>query len=384
MFFEFATATRIVFGAGTSQQLARETGALGNRALVVTGACADRHGDLLSQLRDRSSAAVLQVGHEPSVEVATEGLALARAKGCDVVVGLGGGSAIDSGKAIAALLTNPGDPVDYLEVVGRGQPLIHPPAPFIAVPTTAGTGAEVTRNAVLAVPEKRVKVSLRSAQMLPRLALIDPLLTLSLPPEVTASTGLDALTQVLEPFVCNKTNPLTDAICETGLRLAAKSLMTAYRNGADKMAREDMAQVSLFGGLALANAKLGAAHGFAGPIGGMYNAPHGVICAALLPHVMAANVKALQQRKPQSPILTRYQRVAGLLTGKSTGEAAAGVDWIHHLCHTLRVPRLKTFGIKPSHYEDIVDKAGKASSMQGNPIELTRDELLTILKAACE
>ena len=197
---------------------------------------------------------------------------------------------------MAALLTNEGDLSDYLEVVGKGRPLQNPAAPCIAVPTTAGTGAEVTYNAVLGVPDQHVKVSMRSPLMLPRWAIVDPLLTHSMPPELTASTGLDALTQLIEAFVSNKANPLTDGVCREGLQRAGRSLRRAFEDGSDAEAREDMSLASLFSGMALANAKLGAVHGFAGPLGGMTDAPHGVICGKLLPYVMQANVRALQDR----------------------------------------------------------------------------------------
>ncbi len=244
----------------------------------------------------------------------------------DLVVGMGGGSVIDAAKAIAALLTNPGDPLDYLEVIGRGLPLANACAPMMAIPTTAGTGAEVTRNAVLASPAHRVKVSLRSASMLPDVAIVDPELTLSMPPAVTAATGLDALTQCLEPFVSHLATPLTDGFCREGLARAARSLRRAYHHGSDVAARRDMALASLCGGLALANAKLGAVHGFAGPIGGMFDAPHGAVCARLLPLVMTANVRALEERSPNSPALVRYAEVAKIVTGDADASIADGVD----------------------------------------------------------
>src|SRR5208282_5705063 len=227
----------------------------------------------------------------------------------------GGGSAIDAAKAIAAMLTNKGELLDYVEIIGRGKPLTQPSAPFIAVPTTAGTGSEVTRNAVLASPEHRVKVSLRSPLMLPRVAVVDPELTYALPPAITASTGLDALTQLIEPFVCARANPMVDALCIEGIRRAARSLREVVHQNPGKSAREDMALASLFGGIALANAGLGAVHGFAGPMGGMFAAPHGALCAALLPGVMAANVAALRRRQPGGEGLRRYDEIARLLTG---------------------------------------------------------------------
>jgi alcohol dehydrogenase class IV len=383
MQFEFATATRIMFGPGTLGQVAPLAAQMGRRAFFVTGHSLERAASLLEALDHESVESVIfHVSGEPTTDMALAGVQRARQAGCDLVIGMGGGSVIDTGKAIAALLTNTGELFDYLEVIGRGQPLTHPAAPYIAIPTTAGTGAEVTRNAVLASPQHQVKVSLRSPLMLPRLAVVDPDLTHSMPPHVTASTGLDAFTQVLEPYVSHRANPMTDAICREGLRRATRSLRQVYQNGTQAAAREDMALVSLFGGLALANAKLGAVHGFAGPLGGMFHAPHGVICARLLPYVMDSNVRALHSRMPDSPALARYTEVAHILTGESSARAADGVAWVQDLCQALEVPALSDFGVTPADLPTIVDKARKASSMQGNPIALTDAELTEILSQA--
>lgn len=382
MQFEFATAIRIIFGPGTLKQVGQLASEMGTRALVVTGRTVDRAERLLSLLTEQGiEYETFSVADEPTIDIAREGRDKARTAGCDVIIGLGGGSAIDTGKAISALLTNPGDPLDYLEVIGRGQPIKYPAAPYIAIPTTAGTGSEVTRNAVLASEEKRVKVSMRSPSMIPRIALVDPELTYGLPKEVTASTGLDALTQVLEPYVCNKPNPMTDALCKEALGRAARSLQKAYETD-DTVAREDMALVSLFGGLALANAKLGAVHGFAAPIGGMFHAPHGAICARLLPYVMQKNVHALHLREPDSVQLRRYDEVARILTGSPYATASDGVDWVHELCLALNVPSLSTYAMKPEDIPVVVEKAAVASSMQGNPIKLTTQEMTEILTDA--
>jgi alcohol dehydrogenase class IV len=356
---------------------------MGRRAFVVTGRTAERAVPLLEQLKERGVESTLfHVSGEPTTDIVLAGVQRARETGCDFVIGMGGGSVLDTGKAIAALLTNSGQLLDYLEVVGLGKPLTNAAAPYIAIPTTAGTGSEVTRNAVLASPQHHVKVSLRSPLMLPRLAVVDPQLTHSMPPTVTASTGLDALTQVLEPYVSSRANPMTDAICREGLGRAARSLRRAYEDGNDAAAREDMALTSLFGGLALANAKLGAVHGFAGPMGGLFPAPHGVICARLLPYVVEANVRALQARLPTSPALARYDEVAQILTGQTTAKAADGVTWIQGLCRALDVPPLSDFGLTEDDFPIVVEKARKASSMQGNPIVLTDEELVGILRQA--
>jgi alcohol dehydrogenase class IV len=297
-----------------------------------------------------------------------------------MILGLGGGSVLDTGKAIAALVTNPGDVLDYLEVIGKGHSLINAPLPYIAIPTTAGTGSEVTRNAVIESTEQNVKVSLRSPMMLPRLALVDPELTYNLPPDITASAGLDALTQLIEPFVSVKANPMTDAICREGMYHAARSLRRAYQNGADIEARQEMSLASLFGGLALANAALGAVHGFAGPLGGMLHAPHGAVCARLLPFVMDANISALETRQPEHPALGRYVEIAKILTGAKDAAARDGVRWTRELVDALRIPKLSKYGMSEENFPEAVEKAMKANSFKGNPIALNEKELREILE----
>jgi alcohol dehydrogenase class IV len=322
------------------------------------------------------------VSGEPEISTVESGVAVARSGQCDLVIGCGGGSVIDAAKAIAAMLTNDGEPLDYLEVIGRGKALTKPSAPFIAIPTTAGTGSEVTRNAVLASPEHRVKVSLRSPFMLAKVALIDPELTYDLPPAITASTGLDALTQLIEPYVSSRANPLTDGLCREGIVRAARSLRVAFDDGKNKSAREDMALASLFGGLALANAGLGAVHGFAGPIGGMFPAPHGAVCAALLPHVMATNLQAVRQRAPGIGTLQRYEEIGRLLTGNIQATADDGVKWVSELVRLLQIPGLRTYSLRENDVGEVVSKATNASSMKANPIVLTTEELAETLRAA--
>jgi len=381
--FEFATAPRIVFGAGALRDAGRIAKDFGHRALIVTGRSSGRASALNLMLEEQGIARwTLALAGEPKIEDVERGVRLARSEGCDLVIGFGGGSAIDAAKAVAALTTNGGEVLDYLEVIGRARPLTHSPLPVIAVPTTAGTGAEVTRNAVLASPEHRVKVSLRGPRMLPRVALVDPELTCALPAELTATTGLDALTQLIEPYVSCKANPLTDSICAEGMRRAARSLRRVFDNAADKSAREDMALASLFGGLALANAGLGAVHGFASPIGGMFPAPHGAVCAALLPRVMEANIIALRERAPGGEALRRYNEVARLLVGRDRVGAAEGVTWVADLCSHLKILPLHRYGITAGDAPAIVAAAMKASSMKANPIELTPEELRGILERA--
>lgn len=378
--FEFATANRIMFGAGKLNELGSQLKGRTKRLLLVRG----NSSDAIPRVREILSAQEIPFDEfalhgEPTVDTASEGVSFALTHGCDMVIGLGGGSVLDAGKAIAALATNRGDVFDYLEVIGKGQPLKNMPLPFIAIPTTAGTGTEVTRNAVLGSPAHGVKVSLRSPMMLPTLALVDPELTYSLPKEITASSGLDALTQLIEPFVSVKANPMTDAICREGIRYAAKSLRRAYQNGTDGSARECMALASLFGGMALANAALGAVHGFAGPLGGMLNAPHGAICAKLLPLVMDANLKALESRHAS---IERFVEIAQIVTENKNASAQDGVQWVSDLVRELNIPPLSTHGMTEAHIPEAVQKTLNASSYKGNPISLSEGELTEVLEKA--
>jgi alcohol dehydrogenase class IV len=383
MRFEFATATRILFGPGEAREVAPAAKEMGRRALLVIGCPTESAAWLSDAMRMEGIGCVSwAIQAEPSVALVGQGVELARREQCDLVMALGGGSAIDAGKAVAALLTNSGELGDYLEVIGKGQPLRHPSVPFIAVPTTAGTGSEVTRNAVLASPEHQVKVSLRSPLLLARLAVVDPELTLELPPAITASTGLDALTQLIEPYVSIRANSLTDGFCLEGLRCVSFSLRRAYHCGRDIAAREHMSLASLLGGLALANAGLGVVHGFAAPVGGMFDAPHGAICAALLPHGMAINIRACRARAPEDEGLRRYETVARLLTGKPDAAAEEGVEWVRELCRELQIPPLSSYGIQEQDVPTLVEKASRASSTKGNPITLTWDELREVLTRA--
>ena len=378
--FEFATAGRVLFGAGRSAELPALLAGYGSRVLVCTGASPDRHAGLLAGLG--LPAAVFPVTGEPTVDLARAAAGAAREHGADVVAAIGGGSVIDTAKAAAMLLGNGGDPLDYLEVIGGGRPITRASVPCVAVPTTAGTGAEVTANAVLASPEHNLKASLRGAAMLPRAALVDPLLTVSCPPPVTAASGMDALTQCLEPFVTPLASPLTDALAREGIRRAAAGLRRAYADGADLDARADMAVASVAGGMALANAKLGAVHGLAGVLGGSIAVPHGVACAALVAPVIEANVAALRAGAPGHPALARYAEVAALLTGGPGAAIEDGLAWVRHTLALLHIPGLGAFGLVPGRFGAIAEAALRSSSMRGNPAALTAGDLTGVLARA--
>lgn len=380
MQFEFATSNRIVFGPGSLRVVAPAARGMGRRALLVTGRSPERSRHLESDLANEGvRISRFAISGEPTVEQASTGAALARQHDCELVIGMGGGSAIDAAKAIAALTTNSNDPLEYLEVIGQGRALETAPLPFIAIPTTAGTGSEVTRNAVLAAPGRKVKVSLRSPRMLAALAVVDPELTIDLPTTITASTGLDALTQAIEPYVSVRANALTDLFCAEGMLRVRRSLARACQNGDDKDARSDMSYASLLGGLSLANAGLGVVHGFAGPIGGMFDAPHGAICAALLPYGVDVNVRALRARGLS---VDRFQQAARILTGLPQAKAEDAAVWLHALCETLDVKPLRHYGIGQEHVAPLIAKASQSSSMKGNPCVLTQTELEEVIGPA--
>ncbi len=403
MNFQFATAGQIIFGEGTVQTVPELAERVGKHALLVSGRSRERAAflvDLLEQHGVRTTP--YSVEGEPTTDVIEEGLHAARAAGCDMVIGIGGGSVIDAAKVVSALMTNQGELMEYLEVIGAGRPLAHRSAPYIAVPTTAGTGAEVTRNAVVGAPEHRVKVSMRNELMLPHVALVDPELTYDLPPDVTAASGLDALTQLMEVFVSDNSSPLTDAVCREGLS-RARHLRTAWegctrdhgRTGRSpslhekdeegvsfRRARADLCLAALCSGLALANARLGAVHGLAGPLGGMYPAPHGAVCARLLPFVMEANLKALSERDSGNRSVARYDEIARILTGRPDAVAQDGMDWVQALCDTLSVRGLGAYGVQSDDFPDIIAKSRNASSMKGNPVKLTDEELADVLQRA--
>lgn len=384
MRFEFSTATQIVFGPGTLAEAGKLAKAWGRRALVVTGASPERAKRLLDELAaERIASTTISIPHEPTIDDVVKGAEVARKFNAEMVIAFGGGSVLDAAKALSILLTNEAPIYDYLEVVGKAQPVDLPGAPWMAIPTTAGTGAEVTRNAVLSVPERKLKVSLRSPLLFARIALVDPELALGLPPALTASTGLDALAQLIEAYVCTRSNPLVDALCGAGLPKAALALPIAYIEGSNLEARTELALASLWSGMALTNAGLGAVHGLASPIGGTFSsAPHGAVCGALLAPVMEANIKALSSRRPDSLARGRYTDVARWLTGSEEATAEDGVAWVRKLVSGLKIPGLASYGVGVGDLSELAEKACAASSMKANPIPLEKDELVSLLREA--
>lgn len=380
MRYEFATAGQIIVGPGSASCLPDQMRRLGSRPLLVLGRCTlVRHGPaaMLIETLDRDGLVVAHypVEGEPDITMVESGAQLARSTGCDLVIGVGGGSVLDTAKAVAALATNDGEALTYMEVVGAGLPLRQPALPIIAVPTTAGTGSEVTRNAVVAAPQQRFKVSMRSPSMLPQLALVDSLLTHDLPPHVTASSGLDALTQLIEAYVSRRAQPITDGICLEGLARVAWALRRAYLYPEDAEARDAMSTASMLSGLALANAGLGAVHGVAAPLGGRYKIAHGVACAVLLPSVCAINIRALARRDPDGPALQRYRRIATMLLGRPDATLDDLLAMLRSLVEDLQIPSLATCGLESSEIPQLALQAAQANSTRANPIDLEQSEL---------
>ncbi len=391
MRYEFATASQVVVGPGSSAELMDLAAAIGRRALLVLGRGATARGGPVAALAARLDerglvGARYALGGEPDITAVEEAARLARESGCDMVIGVGGGSVLDGAKAAAGLAANAGGALDYMEVVGAGKPLERPALPLIAVPTTAGTGSEVTRNAVVADAQAGVKASIRHPSLLPRLALVDSALTHDLPPHVTAGSGLDALTQLIEPYVSRRAQPIADGLCLEGLARAAWALRRAYHQPDDAAAREAMSTASLFSGMALANAGLGAVHGIAAPLGGAYRAPHGAVCAALLPHVTAINIRALRRRDPDGPALPRYARVAEVLLGRRGATEAATLDdlvaALRDLVAELGIPPLCMYGLTPEGVPALAAQTLQASSTRANPLDLEAGEIEEAIGAA--
>jgi alcohol dehydrogenase class IV len=374
--FDLAVPADVRFGAGRVREVPSALAALGSsRVLLVTGRSPARATEVQAALTEAGIATVaFAVAAEPSIDVVRDAVGRATDADCDAVLGFGGGSAIDVAKAAALLAGTGADPLDHLEVIGAGRPITVPGLPCIAVPTTAGTGSEVTRNAVLA--GDGVKASLRSPLMLPKVAVVDPDLLAGVPAPTIAASGMDALSQLIEPLLSARANPFTDALARDGIRRSARSLRRAYADGmADPDVREDLALASLFGGLSLANSGLGAVHGLAAAAGARLAAPHGAVCAAVLAATVAVNYRALSNRAPEHPALPRLTEVASLVTGRTDARPEDAVVWLQDLTTALAIPGLGNYGLDETGATAVVAAAQKASSMRGNPIALSDAEV---------
>lgn len=371
--FGFATAGTIRFGRGVLAEAAPFAATRARRVVLLRSASVVQADALVRALCQSGDVLELTAKGEPDLPAIEANLARARPFAPDMVIAIGGGAIIDHGKALAALIPAPHGAMRYLEVVGEGQPLDSAPLPLIAIPTTAGTGAEVTRNAVIQVPEAARKVSLRDPRMYPTLALIDPDLCLSCPKPVTLASGLDAITQVIEPFLCSRANPMTDALCRDAIPRGLSALRRLMDHG-DVGAWDDICLTSVSGGIALANAGLGAVHGFAGVIGGQTGAAHGAICGALLPAVLEENQRALD---PESATAARFDWVLDQIA-RSHGSLRDFQTW----CRDHGLLRLQDLGVTPDSHAQIACEAQMSSSYKANPVDLDSPALIRILAAS--
>jgi alcohol dehydrogenase class IV len=377
--FDLAVPGDIRFGAGRVSEVPGVLADLGaSRVLVVTGRTTTRADGIRSALKDADiSSVVFGVATEPSVERVRAGLDLLLERSCDAVLGFGGGSALDVAKAVAVLATSGTDVMDHLEIIGAGRPLERPGLPCVAVPTTAGTGSEVTRNAVLS--GGGVKASLRSPLLLPRVAVVDPDLLVGVPRPTIAASGMDALSQLIEPLLSQRAHPFTDALARDGIRRSARSLRRAYQEGMEASVCEDLAMASLFSGICLANSGLGVVHGLAAALAARLSAPHGAVCAATLAAAVDVNLRALRKRAPEHPALPRITEVATLLTGRSDATAEDAIAWLQELTGALSIPGLASYGLSHDQIDAVVAAAQNASSMRGNPIKLSDQEVSEIV-----
>jgi alcohol dehydrogenase class IV len=381
--FQFMTSTKIIFGDGALKASLSLFNQYGYSVLLVTGNTLERTSIVTDYLDAQSMRYQhITVSGEPNIKMVEEAAISARRFKPDMVVAIGGGSAIDMGKALAAILPNQGNLYDYVEVVGRNVPLKTKPIPFIAIPTTASTGAEVTKNAVLKSGQDQVKISLRSPDMLADVAIVDPALTHGTNLYLSGRGAMDAFTHLMEAYVCGDPNPLTDMICEEGLRKLSNSVIQACIYD-EPQARSDLAFASMLGGMAITNAKLGAAHGLASALGGKISAPHSVITARLAPFVMLENIEVAKDQQ-RNDILARYQRISQIVTGNAEAKEDAAVFWLSEVLDTLKLPNLLEFGVCEAQFEEVSADALKSVAIKGNPLPLNQERLVHILTQVCK
>lgn len=373
MDFQFYCPTQLIVGQGKIDELADLTIHYGSRAFLVYGSSVHDDGNLdiiQNRLQKNNITPVpyRKPAGEPDIEMVDQAAETAKTEQCDVIVTIGGGAVIDLGKAVAGLATNGGSVLDYMEGIGQGRKITEKPLPHIAVPTTAGTGAEVTKNAVITAPQAKYKKSFRSPYLFPTIAILDAELSVNLPPEQTAYSGMDAITQLIESYITQRANPITDALALHGLQLALPAIKTIYKNGKDKEAREAMLLASTLSGVCLANAGLGMAHGFAPALGAMYDVPHGKACAILLPHAMQYNQNAAL------PKFADLGRIISERPNQTEQELAdRAIHGISQLITDLGIPRdFKYLNVKEEDIDPIVERS-KGNSMNGNPIPVTDD-----------
>ncbi|MEZ8194622.1 iron-containing alcohol dehydrogenase [Vibrio cortegadensis] len=380
--FQFMTSTRIIFGEGALQSSLSILNQFGYSVLLVTGQDPERSSPIIQYLKNQSMRYQhVAINGEPNITMVEETAVSGRKFQPDMVVAIGGGSVIDMGKALAAVIPNQGDVYDYVEVVGRNVPLKTKPIPLIAIPTTASSGSEVTKNAVLKSGQDRVKVSLRSPDMLADVAIVDPTLTYGTNAYTSGRGAMDAFTHLMEAYVCGDPNPLTDMVCEEGLRRLSPSIIAACKQD-DHKARADLSFAAMLGGMAITNAKLGAAHGLASALGGKLNAPHSVISGRLAPFVMSENINEAKAAG-RSDILNRYKRIAQIVTGRTNAHIEDSVLWVQMVLDKLALPHLSEFGVCSTSFEQVAQDALQSVAIKGNPLPLNEERLIHILNQVC-
>ncbi|GAK15061.1 LOW QUALITY PROTEIN: iron-containing alcohol dehydrogenase [Vibrio sp. JCM 19053] len=380
--FQFMTATRIIFGEGALQSSLSVINQFGYSVLLVTGQDTQRAAPIIQYLKAQNMRYqhVAIVG-EPYITMVEETAVLGRKFQPDMVVAIGGGSVIDMAKPLP-LFPIQGNVYDYVEVVGRSVPLKAKPLHFIAIPTTASTGSEVTRNAVLKSGQDKVKVSLRSPDMLADVAIVDPTLTYGTDQYTSGRGAMDAFTHLMEAYVCGEPNPLTDMVCEEGLRRLSRSVVAACKQDNHK-ARSDLSFAALLGGMAITNAKLGAAHGLASALGGKLDAPHSIITARLAPHVMQENINAAKLAG-RNDVISRYRKLAQLVTERVNANEHDGILWVNMVLDKLALPLLAQFGVCQTSFEQVANDALKSMAIKGNPLPLNQERLIYILQQVCD
>jgi len=389
--FSIARLPRIEFGAGRLATVPALARSMGERAVLVTGAGAiETHPawqpflDALAQEGIRWEQ--LRIRGEPSPELVDESVTRLRAGDFQLVIGIGGGSVLDGAKAIAGLLPQGNSVMDHLEGVGPELPYQGPPLPFIAVPTTAGTGSEATKNAVLSRQgAEGFKKSFRDEQLVPDVAVVDPDLLSTCPPALIAANGMDALTQLMESYVSLRANPLTDALALSGLEAARDGLLAWHEGGPGAAdGRERMAYAALLSGITLAQTGLGSVHGLASPLGAFFPIPHGVVCGTLVATATRINLQALREREAHSPALAKYARLGELLSGRRMERTEQALDTLvatlEDWTERLQLPRLAAYGVTAADFDKVVANS-RGSSMKTNPIVLTDGEIGAVLKA---
>ncbi|MBF9000047.1 MULTISPECIES: iron-containing alcohol dehydrogenase [Vibrio] len=380
--FQFMSPTRIIFGEGCFVQSLPLIRQYGYNILLVSGHDLTRCAPLVDDFKQQKKRYQhVSVSSEPNITMIEETAALGRKFHPDVVVAIGGGSVMDTGKALAAIIPNQGSVYDYVEVIGRNVPLKAKPLPFIAIPTTASSGAEVTKKAVLRSGQDRIKVSLRSNDMIASLAIVDPALTYGTERCLSGRGVMEAFANLMEVFVCSAPNLLTDMVCKEGLEKIAISGLKACLHD-NKGARSDVSFAAMLGGVALNNGQLGAAHGLAAALGGKLEAPHSVITSRLAPFVMHENI-VMAARQRRHDILARYKALAEILTGRRHVNVEDGVLWVNMMLDQLDIPPLDSFGICQTSFEKVTQDALRSHSIKGNPMPLTSERLMYVLNQVC-